>query len=200
MRAFAITYIMLSSFIHLSLHMHRLVIACRINQKLSLAEKGWERKRERGRGVYIRTYVRTYIHAFYLYVYIHIYMYNICMYMGVHMATMFHVNKMLGPWHVWSPWRSGGALVGWVEQFRSRSPGEEEGMDGMDRAGTFFIETEIDRGKKEIERDSGGWLDAYFSASNCPILGHVVHGHFWEVSKSMNTYLWPQTCTGILKN
>ena len=187
--------------------MHRLVIACRINQKLSLAEKGWERKRERERGrevyisrTYIHTYVRTYIHAFYL----HLYSY-ICIiyayYMGVHMVTIFHVNKMLGPWHVWSPWRSGGALVGWVEQFRSRSPGEEEGMDGMDRAGTFFIETEIDRGKKEIERDSGGWLDAYFSASNCPvsILGHVVHGHFWEVSKSMNTYLWPQTCTGILK-
>ena len=162
MRAFAITYIMLSSFIHLSLHMHRLVIVCRINQKLSLAEKGWERKRERGGGVYISTYVRTYIHTCFLSIciYSYIYMYNICMYMGVHMATMFHVNKMLGPWHVWSPWRSGGALVGWVEQFRSRSPGEEEGMDGMDRAGTFFIETEIDRGKKEIEREIAGvdWM------------------------------------------
>ena len=101
LRVFAITYIMLSFFIHLSLHMHRLVIACRINQKLSLAEKGWERKRERGREVYIsrtyiRTYVRTYIHAFYL----HLYSY-ICIiyayYMGVHMVTIFHVNKMLGP-------------------------------------------------------------------------------------------------------
>lgn len=173
-------------------------------QNKSKTQPGWERlgekEREGERGIH--KYVRTYIHTCFLSIciYSYIYMYNICMYMGVHMATMFHVNKMLGPWHVWSPWRSGGALVGWVEQFRSRSPGEEEGMDGMDRAGTFFIETEIDRGKKEIERDSGGWLDAYFSASNCPILGHVVHGHFWEVSKSMNTYLWPQTCTGILKN
>ena len=135
-------------------------------QNKSKTQPGWERlgekEREGERGIhkYVRTYIHTYMLSIYMYIFIYIYMYNICMYMGVHMATMFHVNKMLGPWHVWSPWRSGGALVGWVEQFRSRSPGEEEGMDGMDRAGTFFIETEIDRGKKEIEREIAGvdWM------------------------------------------
>ena len=82
---------MLSFFIHLSLHMHRLVIACRINQKLSLAEKGWERKRERERerererGIhksYIHTYVRTYVHTCFLSTFIFIYMYNICILYG----------------------------------------------------------------------------------------------------------------------
>ena len=87
LRVFAITYIMLSFFIHLSLHMHRLVIACRINQKLSLAEKGGERKRERERerGIhksYIHTYVRTYVHTCFLSTFIFIYMYNICILYG----------------------------------------------------------------------------------------------------------------------
>ena len=77
MRAFAITYIMLSSFIHLSLHIHRLVIACRIDQKLSLAEKGWERKREREREKKKKG-IQTYI---YIYIYIYIY---VCIYAYIH--------------------------------------------------------------------------------------------------------------------